>query len=62
VAGYQEYREQLALDLARGVSLEDLEKGLLSKATLSEEQKDALWLYGFALRDRRRLAPSLASS
>ena len=56
----RQLRAQLAARLGRGDSLDSLERELIAHSPLSEEQKSALWLYGWSLPklERRRAALS----
>ena len=47
------YRDRISAGLAAGLTLAELEDQVLRTAALDEDQKAALWLFGFALAARR---------
>jgi hypothetical protein len=51
VSEFGRYRDHILHGLAAGLTLDQLGEQLLGKAPLDEDQKAALWLYGFALLD-----------
>ena len=58
------FRAEIAARLGHGDTLDSVEHELIAPSRLSEEQKSALWLYGWSLpkRERRRAAfPDLES-
>jgi hypothetical protein len=58
VSEFGRYRDHVVHGLAAGLTLDQLDEQLLGKAPLDEDQKAALWLYGFALLDlHKELAP-----
>jgi hypothetical protein len=48
------YRERVAAGLAEGLTIEQLDEQLLRDAPLDEDEKAALWLFGYSLVDLRR--------
>jgi hypothetical protein len=48
------------LMLERGESMVTAEREIIDAATLSQEQRDALWLYAWALRSRAARRPRRA--
>jgi hypothetical protein len=60
----RQLRVEIASRLGRGDSLDSVERELIAPSRLSEEQKAALWLYGWSLpkleRRRRPLLPRVA--
>ena len=48
------YRERVAAGLAEGLTIEQLDEELLRDAPLDEDEKAALWLFGYSLADLRR--------
>jgi hypothetical protein len=58
VSEFGRYREHVLNGLAAGLTLDQLEEQLLGKAPLDEDQKAALWLYGFSMLDlHKELGP-----
>ncbi len=49
-----ERQRQIALAVAAGAELEEIEATIIDPAPVDEEQKAALWLYAEALQERRR--------
>jgi hypothetical protein len=47
-----ELQREVAQALRSGVSLTTIERTIIDRAPLDEEQRAALWLYAEALRDR----------
>ncbi len=60
----RQLRAELAARLGRGDSLDSVERELIAHSPLSEEQKSALWLYGWSLPklQRRRAVLSCLES
>ena len=52
-------RELIALAVAEGIGMDDIEVELLDPANLPRDEHDALWLYALGCRDRpvRRTVP-----
>jgi hypothetical protein len=48
------YRERVAAGLAEGLTIEQLDEQVLRDAPLDEDEKAALWLFGYSLADLRR--------
>lgn len=48
---FGDYRARLVGGLAAGLTLEELDEQILAEAPLDEDDKAALWLYGFSLLD-----------
>jgi hypothetical protein len=58
VSEFGRYREHVLNGLAAGLTLDQLEEQLLGQAPLDEDQKAALWLYGFSMLDlHKELGP-----
>ena len=51
-AGAGSYRDKVTELIAQGATLGDVEAGLHARAELTKDQKAALWLFAFSLRDR----------
>jgi hypothetical protein len=61
VSEFGRYRDHILHGLAAGLTLDQLDEQLLGKAPLDEDQKAALWLYGFAMLDlHKELEPAAA--
>jgi hypothetical protein len=59
VSEFGRYRDHVLHGLAAGLTLDQLDEQLLGKAPLDEDEKAALWLYGFTLLDlHKELAPA----
>jgi hypothetical protein len=54
----RQLRAEIAARLGQGDSLDSVERELIARSRLTEEQKSALWLYGWLLPrlERRRAA------
>ncbi|HEU0023044.1 MAG TPA: hypothetical protein VFQ12_00335 [Thermoleophilaceae bacterium] len=48
------YRDRVAAGLDEGLSIDQLDEQLLRDAPLDEDEKAALWLFGYSLADLRR--------
>jgi hypothetical protein len=53
VGEFGHYRDCVVDGLAAGLTLDEVDEQLLSDAPLGDDEKDALWLYGFSLLDLR---------
>lgn len=53
-SGSRAIRELIEERIAAGASLEEIEDELLAGAPMSEELRDALWLYAWGCLERRR--------
>lgn len=51
VDDFGHYRECVVDGLAAGLTLEEVDEQLLGDAPLGDDEKAALWLYGFSLLD-----------
>jgi hypothetical protein len=54
VGVFRVYRDRVAAGLAAGLTLDQVDQQVLVAAPLDEDEKAALWLFGFALIDLRR--------
>jgi hypothetical protein len=50
---FGDYRDRVSAGLAEGLTIEELEEQLLRDAPLDEDEKAALWLFGYSLVDLR---------
>jgi hypothetical protein len=50
-------REQIALWIDRGATLATVEDELIEPATVSEDERAAMWLYAWSYAQRRRQSP-----